>query len=175
MALKGVAALINAFRGYADADLLIAGEGEERPRLEALAADLTNVVFLGARDQRDLATLYRHAEALVMPSIGFEVFGIVLIEAFAHHTPVIVRDLGGMPEAVQDSGGGFTFRTDAELHSAMRALQGSPDLRREMGDKGYAAWVRLWSEAPHVDAYLSIVDEHRQRRVARAGAGTAPV
>jgi glycosyltransferase involved in cell wall biosynthesis len=172
--LKGVDALINAFRGYAGADLLIAGEGEERPKLEALAADLPNVVFLGARDQRDLATLYRHAEALVMPSIGFEVFGIVLIEAFAHHTPVIVRDLGGMPEAVEDSGGGLTFRTDAELVAAMRALQGSPELRREMGEKGHAAWIRQWSEAPHVDAYLSIVDEERQRRATRRVANEAP-
>jgi hypothetical protein len=42
-----------------------------------------------------------------------------------------------------------------------------------MGDKGHAAWTRLWSEAPHVDAYLSIVDEERQRRPAR-GAGKAP-
>jgi glycosyltransferase involved in cell wall biosynthesis len=174
VALKGVDALINAFRGYADADLLIAGEGEERQRLEALAADVPNIVFLGACDQRGLATLYRHAEALVMPSTGFEVFGIVLLEAFAHHTPVIVRDLGGMPEAVEDSGGGFTFRTDAELIAAMHALQSSPALRRQMGAKGHAAWIRQWSEAPHVDAYLSLVDDERHRRPPPGGAGKAP-
>jgi glycosyltransferase involved in cell wall biosynthesis len=171
VALKGVDALIKAFRGYTDADLLIVGDGEERSRLQASAADLPGVLFLGARDQQGLATLYRHAVALVMPSIGFEVFGIVLIEALAHRTPIIVRDLGGMPEAVEDSGGGFTFRTDAELVAAMSALQRSPALRAEMGDKGHAAWMRQWSEAPHIEAYLSIVGEERRRRSAQDAAG----
>jgi glycosyltransferase involved in cell wall biosynthesis len=165
--LKGVDTLINALRAHPEADLLIAGEGDERERLQAMAAAIPNVSFLGARDQRELATLYRHAVALVMPSTGYEVFGIVLLEAFAHRTPVIVRDLGGMPEAVEDSGGGFTFRTEGELLAAIRALQSSPARRRDMGEKGHAGWVRQWSEGPHVAAYLAIVEEERRRRAPR--------
>jgi glycosyltransferase involved in cell wall biosynthesis len=172
--LKGVDTLINAFREYPGADLLIAGDGEERERLRGMAREIPNVIFLGARDERELATLYRHAVALVMPSTGYEVFGIVLIEAFAHRTPVIVRDLGGMPEAVEDSGGGFTFRTGGELMEAMRALQASPARRREMGEKGHAAWIRYWSEAPHVEAYLSMVEKERHRRASRVDAAAAP-
>lgn len=164
VALKGVESLLNVFRRYTDADLLIVGEGEEGSRLRAAAADLPHVRFLGGRGQRELAALYRDAIALVMPSIGYEVFGIVLIEAFAARTPVIVRDRGGMPEAVEDSGGGFVFGDDEQLCAAMRALQASPELRRTLGDNGYRAYRSKWSEAPHLDAYLAIVREELGRR-----------
>lgn len=162
--LKGVDTLLRVFSQYRDADLVIVGEGEESGALRAAAAGLPHVHFTGPLDQRQLSTLYQHAIALVMPSIGYEVFGIVLIEAFAHSTPVIVRRLGGMPEAVEDSGGGFTFSTDEELVSIMRRLQSSPDLRRDLGAKGHAAYLSLWSEAPHVDRYLRIVEEEAERR-----------
>lgn len=169
VALKGVDALIRVFRRYRDADLLIAGEGEEGAGLRAQAADLPHVHFLGTRDHAELAALYRDAIALIMPSVGYEVFGIVLVEAFAAKTPVIVRDRGGMPEPVAESGAGFVFRDDEQLSAAMRALQASPDLRRELGEKGYGAYRLKWDEQSHLDAYLAIVEEEMQRRSARAG------
>jgi glycosyltransferase involved in cell wall biosynthesis len=161
--LKGVDTLIRAFRRYADADLVIVGDGEERDALQRLAAGMPNVTFAGAKDQAQLAALYRDAVALVMPSTGYEVFGIVLIEAFAHRTPVIVRRLGGMPEAVEDSGGGLLFSTEDELLDAMRRIQTEPDLRRDLGERGHAGYLAHWSEAPHLERYLSIVEEERGR------------
>src|SRR5262249_10082213 len=131
--LKGVDTLISAFRRYAHADLLVVGDGDEAPALEAAATGATNIHFLGGRDQGQLATLYRHATALIMPSIGYEVFGIVLIEALASGTPIIVRNRGGMPEAVEDSEAGFVFDTDDQLLEAMRSLQKSPERREELG------------------------------------------
>jgi glycosyltransferase involved in cell wall biosynthesis len=162
--LKGVDSLLRAFRRYPGADLLVVGDGEEAAALRAAAADLPHVVFLGSRDQRQLASLYRHAIALIMPSIGYEVFGIVLIEALAARTPIIVRDLGGMPEAVEDSGAGFTFRSDEELRTAMRTLQTSPELRSQLGEKGYHAFLAKWSEGPHLDAYMSIIEAETRAR-----------
>jgi glycosyltransferase involved in cell wall biosynthesis len=161
--LKGVDTLIRAFRRYPDADLVIVGDGEERAALETLAEGMANVVFAGAKSQAQLSALYRDAIALVMPSTGYEVFGIVLIEAFAQRTPVIVRRLGGMPEAVEDSGGGLLFSTEDELLDAMRTLQRDPTLRRELGDEGHRGYLALWSEDPHVERYLTIVGEERAR------------
>jgi len=161
--LKGVDTLIRAFRRYPDADLVIVGDGEERGALERLAAGMPNVVFAGPKDQAQLASLYRDAIALVMPSIGYEVFGIVLIEAFAQKTPVIVRRLGGMPEAVEDSGGGLLFSTEDELLDAMRQIQASPALRRDLGERGHHGYLAHWSETPHLERYLSIVQEERGR------------
>ena len=161
--LKGVDTLIRAFRRYPDADLVVVGSGEEREALERMAQGMPNVLFAGAKSQAELAALYRDAVALIMPSTGYEVFGIVLIEAFQQRTPVIVRRLGGMPEAVEDSGGGLMFSDEDELLEAMHTLHASPALRNELGEKGYRGYLAHWSEDPHVERYLSIVDEERGR------------
>lgn len=161
--LKGVDTLIRAFRRHTGADLVIVGDGEERDPLRALAGGMPNVVFAGAKSQAELAALYRDAIALVMPSTGYEVFGIVLIEAFAQRTPVIVRRLGGMPEAVEDSGGGLLFAGEDELLDAMRRLQEDAALRRDLGDKGYRGYLAHWSEDSHLERYLAIVEQERAR------------
>jgi glycosyltransferase involved in cell wall biosynthesis len=172
---KGVDTLLRVFRRYRDADLLIVGDGDQAGALRAMAADLPHVRFLGATDQRDLRALYRHAIALVMPSVGYEVFGIVLLEAFAARTPVIVRDLGGAAELVEDSSGGLLFRSDDELASALARLQAAPELARALGEAGYRAYLATWSEAPHLDAYLAMVRQEQERKAARASdPGGAP-
>ncbi|NIT99681.1 MAG: glycosyltransferase, partial [Nitrosopumilaceae archaeon] len=50
--------------------------------------------------------------ALLVSSICYEVFGIIIIEAFAQRTPVIVNNLGALPEVVQQSGGGYVYNND---------------------------------------------------------------
>ena len=51
--------------------------------------------------------------------LTYETFGMIIIEAYARKTPVIVRDLGALPEVVEDSRGGFAYRTDAEMLEAV--------------------------------------------------------
>ena len=100
----------------------VAGEIELLDEIE-LARDLPNVKFVGMLSYQELRRLYRHAVALIVPSLCYEVFGMVLIESFSVKTPVIVRDLGGLPEVVSDSNGGFVYRTDQDLVQAMERLQ----------------------------------------------------
>ena len=68
----------------------------------------------GVGPQHELGRLYYHALACIVPSVAYETFGLVVIEAFAQKTPAIVRDLGALPEVIQESGGGFVYRTDEE-------------------------------------------------------------
>lgn len=165
--IKGLQTVLPLMREYADADLLVAGEGPEAADLRAMTGGSARVHFLGAQSYGQLRALYRHAIAVIMPSICYEVFGIVLLEAFVESTPVIVRDLGGMTEVVADSGGGLTFRDDRDLLSAMRRLQQDERCRRELGAAGRSAWRRLWSDEPHIRGYLEIVERaaaSRRRR-----------
>ena len=78
---------------------------------------------------------------MIVPSICFETFGIIIIEAFSMKTPVIVNDLGALPEVVEDSGGGFVYRKRNELEDAIGKLGEDDDLREELGQKGYEAFV----------------------------------
>jgi glycosyltransferase involved in cell wall biosynthesis len=159
--LKGVQVLIEAFRRYRNADLLVAGEGEYGEELRRRAEALEHVRFLGRVHPSALASLYAGALALLVPSVGYEVFGIVIVEAFAHRTPVIVHDLGALPEVVADSGGGLVYRTPAELVDARARLAGDPALRRELGERGCEAWRLRWSEEPHLEGYFQAIAEAR--------------
>jgi glycosyltransferase involved in cell wall biosynthesis len=103
---------------------------------------------------------------VLVPSICFETFGMTLIEAFSHSTPVIARRLGPFPEIVQQSGGGYLFDTPDELVSAIRALQHSPDRRDDIGRAGYQAYCDRWCERAVVPRYLQLVDDARQGRQA---------
>lgn len=86
-----------------DADLLIAGEGPDRPRLESIANELgldARVRFLGSVPDDLLPDVYRAGDVCAVPSTRLEGFGLVAIEALACGTPVVVADTGGLPEAV---------------------------------------------------------------------------
>ena len=162
--IKGLQTILPVMRAYPDADLLVAGEGPDAAALQALAAGSERIHFLGAQPYERLRALYRHAIALIMPSICYEVFGIVLLEAFVESTPVIVRKLGGMAEVVEDSQGGLTFEGDHDLLAALQRLQSDRPFRDALGAAGHAAYRRLWSDEPHVTAYFEIIDRALARR-----------
>ena len=162
--LKGVQTLIEAFRSYDKADLLIAGDGVYSEELRRRAAGLEHVRFLGRVHPAALRELYAGAVAVLAPSLVYETFGLTALEGFAQRTPVIVRDLGAPPEVVADSGGGFTYRTEGELVQAMERLRVDPALRRELGLRGYEAWRRLWSEDAHMEGYFAAIEEARAAR-----------
>ncbi len=157
--IKGLQTLIDLWGRVPDADLLVAGTGTRENELRARAATNPRIRFLGAQSQRELGALYVHALACIVPSITYETFGIIIIEAFARKTPVIVRDLGALPEVVHESGGGFVYRDDDELLAAISRLVASPRLRGELGQSGYDAFIRLWSKEAHLQLYFDLLRE----------------
>jgi glycosyltransferase involved in cell wall biosynthesis len=84
------------------------------------------------------------------------------VEAFARKTPAVVRDLGGLPEVVQDSGGGFVHRTWEELLAALERIARSPRLRTELGQKGYDGFVRWWCRETHRRLYFDYLNRCAQ-------------
>jgi glycosyltransferase involved in cell wall biosynthesis len=162
--IKGLDSVIPAFRRYPDADLVIVGDGEERAALEALASGMTNVRFAGRVDNDKLRQYYAHAIAAIVPSLGYETFGIVLIEAFRFGTPVIARRIGPFPEIVDAAGGGWLFENETQLLDAMHRLQHDGELRRRQAASAYRACRDLWSEAVVIDRFLSLIGDARARR-----------
>lgn len=162
--IKGLQEIIPLFHEYHQADLLVAGEGEYGRDLRALAAGMERVHFVGRVPAKDLARYYRHAIALVVPTLGFETFGLVLLEAFRQATPVIARRVGPFPEIVEHSGGGELFSTREELLTAMRRLQDDPHHRGHLGASGHRAFLERWSEDVVVPRYLELINAARERR-----------
>lgn len=162
--IKGLQDVIPAFAGPGDTDLIVAGDGEFGPELRAQAEGLARVRFLGRVPGVDLAEWYRHALALVVPSLCFETFGIILLEAWRQSIPVIARRLGPLPELVNRAGGGELFETREELEQAMARLAGDPARRAALAAAGHQAVAALWSEHAVVPHYLDIVRRAAERR-----------
>lgn len=165
--IKGLQNLIPVFRNYPHADLLIAGAGNYESELRGLAAGMSNVVFLGALQQAQLRALYRHAIAVIVPSICYEVFGIIILEAYMQRTPVIVNDLGGLKEVVEESEGGFAYRSLPELINAMERLRTDSRLRAEMGERGWRKYHERWNEEAHLAMYFHVLEETAMRKFGR--------
>jgi glycosyltransferase involved in cell wall biosynthesis len=108
-AIKGTDVLLRAAAIYSKAPerplTIIAGEGDERPRLEALRAELKlrdDVIFLGHQSAAQMVKLYNAAEVTVLAS-RVDWFPLVVIESLACGTPVIASEVGGLPQLVNSN------------------------------------------------------------------------
>lgn len=118
---KGVSTLLNAWKKWGDnaPELRIVGDGELRPKLEALASGLP-VKFFGQMASSDAQSLIAQSKLLVLPSECFEGFPMVVREAFAFGTPVAVSNIGPLPSIVTNNVNGVLFEpanSDALLQS----------------------------------------------------------
>ncbi len=165
--LKGLQTLIPIFRGYGKAQLWIAGTGSYEPQLRRLARGSVDIRFLGFLSENQLRQLYRQAVAVIVPSICFETFGQVIIEAFSQKTPAIVRNLGAMPEIIAESGGGVIYDTDAELIAAMDKLLLDTAHRERLGINGYHAYLRDWTAEAHMQRYFDLISEIAEAKASR--------
>ncbi|MEX2454894.1 MAG: glycosyltransferase family 4 protein, partial [Rhodospirillaceae bacterium] len=128
--------------------LLIAGDGELRAELEALAADAPegSVRFLGFRGQTELPPLYDICDVFVLPS-DTEPWGLVTNEAMNAGRPVIATtEVGAARDLVADGDNGFVVQPgdiDA-LSGALLKLFSDPELRARMGRRSLEI-VGAWS------------------------------
>jgi glycosyltransferase involved in cell wall biosynthesis len=165
--IKGFQDVIDAMSRLPWLDLRIAGSGQYESALRERARGLANVHFEGRLDAVEVAALFRGARAVVVPSLVYETFGYVVLEAFAERCPVVVRNLGALPDLVAESQGGLVFDSPETLMESLARVAGNPQLRRRLGENGYRARESVWSEAAHLERYFSLIDEHRRTRRVR--------
>ena len=123
-------------------DLVIAGDlsadfADYRAEMEALIDALGmrhHVHFVGAQSREQLATLMRHAQALLVPSHS-ETFGLVALEGAASGVPVLASSTGGLREVVVDEETGHLMASrDPELWGrTLSGLLANEPLRARMG------------------------------------------
>ncbi|NJM09107.1 glycosyltransferase family 4 protein, partial [Candidatus Gracilibacteria bacterium] len=134
---KGVETAIRALLHIPEAVLLIAGDGGDRSRLEAISAELglrERVVFLGALPRSQLPQLYSSADLLLATSHASETFGIGPVEAQACGLPVVASRFGGFPEVIDEGRTGLLYppRDSDALAEAVNSLLTNPARRRAM-------------------------------------------
>lgn len=162
--IKGVQDLLAHFGDAAPADLWVVGTGDYEAPLRQAASALPRVRFLGRRSPEQLRALYRGALAVVVPSICYETFGIILLEAFREEVPVIARALGPFTEIVRESGGGLLFETPQELKAALVQLATDAALRKRLAASGHEALRAHYTESVVLRQYFEIIRRVATRR-----------
>ena len=121
---------------------VIAGDGDDRPRLESITHRLGvnhRVSFLGRVSEADLPSLYDAADIFVMPSTG-EGFGIVFLEARQRGCAVIASNADGSVDPLRDGADGYLVppndpRALADLLHSLAQSGASPGLSANVFSK----------------------------------------
>lgn len=160
---KGVKHLIHAFnlmsKSHPDTSLIIAGDGPDRAKLEALVADLgtQNVNFVGFISEKEKIHYMRTADLFCSPALYGESFGIVLLEAMATGLVTVAGDNPGYA-AVMNGLGAISLvnpKHHAEFARRLSLLLTENDLRK-LWREWAAAEIPQYSYAKIVDQYEKV-------------------
>jgi glycosyltransferase involved in cell wall biosynthesis len=107
--------------------LVILGDGPDRPKLQSLYAGDSTIQWLGSQPRQVVLEYIAKSRWLVLPSLAYENFAMSVLEAFSVGTPVIVPGHGAFAAIVSDKQDGLHFAAGDEsslaeiLHSALTA------------------------------------------------------
>lgn len=140
---------------HQEARLVVAGQGDDRIRLEALANRLgiaSRVTFTGFVSEATLAELYRACGALVMVSMG-EGFGLVYLEAMRTGKPTVAARGSAAEEVVVDGETGVLVPPGdpQALAQALSILLCQPSLARSLGEAGRRRYEEHFTAAAFYD------------------------
>ena len=137
--VKDLATLVRGFaaatEGHPEPKLIIAGEGPERPALEALAEELGvrgAVTLAGWLD--DMDEFYSALDINTLSSLS-ETFPYALTEGAAYRLPTVASAVGGIPRLIEDGKTGFLFAPGdwEKLGARLAQLASDPGLRERLG------------------------------------------
>ena len=146
---KGTAGLVQIVeRARLPWPLVIAGEGPDRPALEAAARrSARDVRFAGWLERDDAIAWLAHASMLIFPSRGPESLSRVLIEASALGIPIAAMNTGGTADIIDDEKTGLLSRGPDELSQDVGRLVADPALRTALGAAARARASALFDSA----------------------------
>jgi L-malate glycosyltransferase len=155
--------LIQAFarlsKKYGNLKLLLVGEGSERKALEDLCEQLdikTKVTFTGRINFSEVSNYFNMLDVLVNIS-DYESFGVSVIEAMACAKPVVVTDVGGLREVVEDKrlGTRVSVKNIEETSAAIEEYYKSADLRASVGQNARKHVEELYNWQNNLELMIS--------------------
>lgn len=166
-ARKGHSYLLEAFRtvvkNFPNVHLQIYGHGlpQEKKQVakEVVRLNLENNVYLGDFLPQT-ATMLAGAKVLVVPSQDYESFGLTIIEAMAFGVPVVITDVGGMPEVLGDSNAGYVCSKDdpLEFAGAIKNILGNSVLASELGRNARIAFENRFTATTMAASYKKLLE-----------------
>jgi len=154
---KGINTLLDAWENI-NFNLNIAGDNMLESQLPTTNS---NIKFLGELSSHEIRTQMRGAQFLIMPSICFETFGMVIVEAFSNKIPVIASNLGAMADIVEHNKTGLLFKAGNSIDLTNRAtyLIENPQKSKEMGIHAYKLYKDRFTPDRNYDLLINIYNE----------------
>ena len=155
---KGLETLAAAWRNL-DLPLNVLGDG---PLMGTLCRDAPpNVCLLGPKGRDEVTAAMQQAAFLVMPAVWYEVFALVLVEAFAAGLPVIASRLGAMVEFLEDhiTGLFFTPGDPEDLAAKVRWAEEHSEEMRRMGENARRVYEENYTPEVNYRQLMAIYEQ----------------
>jgi glycosyltransferase involved in cell wall biosynthesis len=163
---KGIQSLLNAALLLPNVPLRVAGEGP----LAGVFDRIDHVKPLGCLSKHEILKEMNKAIALVVPSICYETFGLVIVEAFSTGTPVIVSRIGSFTNLVIEGESGLFFEPNnsRDLAIKMEWAFTHPDRMAEMGQKAKSIYISRFNKEQN---YMKLMEIYNDAICKRQKAG----
>lgn len=159
---KGINTLLRAVAGSPQIPVVIAGDGPMEGELRRVADEgsLPHVVFAGRLDRPALDEVIRRARVVVLPTESPENAPFTVLESMAAGVPVVVSNMGGLPELAEKAGGKVfpAGRPDVLMRCIEELWGGGPEVRkiRERSRQAIAEWFGI-------DRHMEALEEIYQK------------
>lgn len=163
---KGLRTLIQAW-AQVDEPLDIVGDGPLLSWVRRAAPE--NVRVHGGLGKAAVLAMMQKARALVVPSLWYEGFPMVVVEGLANGLPILASRIGALEEIVGTTGAGAVFEPgDAtSLSSVVNAIMSNESRRHSLGEAARAAYEKLYTPAMNLSQLLAIYRAAAARARAR--------
>jgi glycosyltransferase involved in cell wall biosynthesis len=161
---KGIETLIDAWRQLGGIiPLRIVGDGTLSAQVAAAAQDINGIEWLGQLPKEQVLALMKQATVLIFPSIWYEAFPLVIVEAYATGLPVIASKLGSMETLIKPQYTGLHFEPGnaEDLAVQVRWLLSHQQQYRQMRQQAYSTFKAHYTGQHNyemlMDIYQSVI------------------
>lgn len=166
----GIDILLNAIQKFynhvsKNFQLIIVGEGSQLKSLKNLSENLgisENVSFIGPIPNKLVPSYLQSFDVFVVPSrLESESFGVAAVEASSCGLPVVVSNVGGLPEVILDKETGLVFRSgdSDQLYKILESLFYDKHTRHRLGNLGRARVKELYDWNKNVSSMVKIYEK----------------
>ena len=159
---KGIQDLIDCWVEHSiDAELVIAGDGPLRSKLEKKSKRNRNIRWLGQIEKPQILSLLAESKALIFPTRCYEGQPLIILEAMSMGCPVITSKIGNPQNIIdhQIDGLHFTPGNRDELFNQVEFMQNHPDTRKEMSRNARKSYLESYTPEKN---YRSLMDIYEQ-------------
>jgi glycosyltransferase involved in cell wall biosynthesis len=163
---KGIVNLIEAAKLLDKGiKICIAGDGPDRQELERQAVEeKLSIDFLGLLSPTELSGVISRCALVVIPSSWYEGFPMVVLDAYSHRKPILVADIGGLPELVElhKTGNVCDCKDPVLFAKALSDMWNTPVETALMGESGYQKYNNEYSAEANIikleNIYTKVID-----------------